>query len=280
MPPRAVPFADALADLRKRQILPTTLDSRAIEQLPQWVRDNAFFSSMVAEAQILDGLQSRIDQLLGGGERGPGLSMDPALFRVQMRELLDAVDYRPADPKDEGTIKDLRTEARLNVIVRTQEQMATGHGQYLQSMDPDTVDLWPAWELIRLRDSKVKRAWPQRWGEAAVEVGDLDAARMLAEHGRMIARKDSPIWTALSRFGRPHPPFDYNSGMDVEDVERGECVELGLIRPGDRIQPPDPPAPPPPSANVGDLGGDMRSALVSALGPEYRMDDNGVLTFA
>lgn len=143
--PRAVPFADALASLRRRQILPTSMSTAEIEGLPQWVRDSSFFSARVAQAEILDGLQSRIDQLLGGGERGPGMSMDPALFRVQMRDLLDSVSYQPTDPRDAGTIKDLRSEARLNVIVRTQEEMATGHGQYLQSIDPDTIDLWPAW---------------------------------------------------------------------------------------------------------------------------------------
>lgn len=274
--PRAIPFATALADLRQRQLLPTSLSSAEIEGLPQWVRDSSFFSARVAQAEILDGLQARIDQLLGGGERGPGLTMDPALFRVEMRDLLDAVSYQPADPRDEGTIKDLRSEARLNVIVRTQEEMATGHGQYLQSIDPDTVDLWPAWELIRLRDSKVKRNWEQRWQDAAAGSGDTDAARMLAEHGRMLARKDSPIWTQLSRFGRPHPPFDFNSGMGVEDVRRGECIELGLIRQGDRIQPIAAQNPPAPQATVAAMSPEMRGALLASM-PGYRMDTGGIL---
>lgn len=273
---RSIPFATALDDLRQRRILPTSMSTAEIDGLPQWVRDSSFFSARVAQAEILDGLQARIDQLLGGGERGPGLSMDPALFRVQMREMLDSVSYQPADPRDEGTIKDLRSESRLNVIVRTQEEMATGHGQYLQSIDPDTMDLWPAWELIRLRDSKVKRNWEDRWQEAAGQAGDTDAARMLAEHGRMIARKDSPIWVALSRFGRPHPPFDFNSGMGVEDVRRGECIELGLIRQGDRIRPVAAQNPPAPQAALASMSPEMRSALLSSM-PGYQMDQDGVL---
>jgi hypothetical protein len=39
--------------------------------------------------------------------------------------------------------------------------------------------------------------------------GGCDALKALP---RMIARKDSPIWEALSRFGTPYPPFDFNSG--------------------------------------------------------------------
>jgi tetratricopeptide (TPR) repeat protein len=226
-----LPFQQALDSLRRRGVLPTSLSTADIERLPQWIRDQAFFSARVAQAEILDGMMTRIDTLLGGGERGPGLGMDPALFRVEMRQLLDSVSYAPT-PDDAGTIKDLRSEARLNVIVRTQEQMATGHGQYLQSTDPEIIDLYPAWELIRLRDSRVKRDWTTRWSEAAGAVGDTDALRMLSEQGRMIARKDSPIWTQLSRFGRPHPPFDFNSGMDVEDVDRTEALASlgGMLR--------------------------------------------------
>jgi hypothetical protein len=155
--------------------------------------------------------------------------------------------------------------------------MATGHGQYLQSIDPDTIDMFPAWELIRVIDSRVKRDWTTRWADAAASAGDPDAQRMLDTHGRMIARKDSPIWTALSRFGRPHPPFDFNSGMDVEDVDRDSCVELGLIRAGDRIAAPDAQPAPPPTAGISGLHANLRATLMSSLGPGYRMDADGVL---
>lgn len=47
-----------------------------------------------------------------------------------------------------------------------------------------------------------------------------------------------PVATDLSRFGRPYPPFDYGSGMGVEDIDREEAVELGLLpddEPADEI---------------------------------------------
>jgi hypothetical protein len=44
-----------------------------------------------------------------------------------------------------------------------------------------------------------------------------------------IALKTSPIWTALSAFGHPYPPFDWGSGMDVRDVSADRAIELGLI---------------------------------------------------
>ena len=56
----------------------------------------------------------------------------------------------------------------------------------------------------------------------------------------MVALKTSPIWTALSRFGRPWPPFDYGSGMGLEDVDRTEAEDLNLLdkdqAPADRLQ--------------------------------------------
>ncbi len=45
---------------------------------------------------------------------------------------------------------------------------------------------------------------------------------------RMIALKTSPVWAALSAFGNPYPPFDFGSGMGLDDVEASVCRELGL----------------------------------------------------
>jgi hypothetical protein len=58
----------------------------------------------------------------------------------------------------------------------------------------------------------------------------------------MIARKDSPVWTRLSRFGVPHAPFDYNSGYGTVQVKRSECVKLGVIAQGERVGRPVPQA--------------------------------------
>lgn len=54
--------------------------------------------------------------------------------------------------------------------------------------------------------------------------------------GRMIARKDDPIWTAISAFGRPYPPFDYNSGMITREIFRGEAERLKVIKRSDIIK--------------------------------------------
>ena len=55
----------------------------------------------------------------------------------------------------------------------------------------------------------------------------------------MIALKDAPVWQAISAFGTPWPPFDYQSGMDLRDISRPEAQRLGLIAPGQPITRPE-----------------------------------------
>lgn len=271
-----MPFSAAAADLARRGLMPTTLSSAQLEALDARIRSQAFFSARVANTRILDGMRSRMVRLASGQSTGAGDYSNPATVRTELKALLAELDYRPEDPRMEGTIQDLRTDARLNLIVRTNEEMATGYGQFLQSTDPDIIDSWPAWELVRVADRRVPRYWSVRWLDAAGRVGDDDAAAMLRRHGRMLARKDSPIWTALSRFGSPQPPFDFNSGMGVADVDRDTALDLGLIREADRITQPVHPGIEP-MASVEDLSTDLRAALEESLDPGYRIDPDGVL---
>lgn len=82
------------------------------------------------------------------------------------------------------------------------------------------------WLYTRVKSVKKPRQdWVQRWYAAAHSVDfkgvvtELDAQGRPT--GRMIARKDSPIWFALAKgtggfrdaIGKGEPPFAYNSGM-------------------------------------------------------------------
>lgn len=49
----------------------------------------------------------------------------------------------------------------------------------------------------------------------------------------MVALNESPIWTALSRFDLPYPPYDYNSGMGRRPVSWNDAQRLGLVKPED-----------------------------------------------
>ena len=56
----------------------------------------------------------------------------------------------------------------------------------------------------------------------------------------MIALINDPIWEAISRFGLPYPPFDFNSGMGVAGVSRSDAIKLGVISPNAAPQRPQP----------------------------------------
>ena len=55
--------------------------------------------------------------------------------------------------------------------------------------------------------------------------------------GRMIALKTDPIWREINRFGVDYPPFDFNSGMDVVDVDRDEAEAIGLLARDEVVEP-------------------------------------------
>lgn len=270
-------FAEAYADVARRGLLPTTLSSAEIAALDAQIRTQAFFSARVAQLEILSGMQEQLAALVRGESPGPGQYTNPATVRLRLKEMLADLDYQPADPADAGTIKDLRTDGRLNLIIETNEKMATGFGQWLQSTDPDVIDAFPAWELVRVEDRIEKRDWKTRWRDAAGRVGDEVADGTLRRTGRMIARKTSEIWTALSRFGIPQAPFDFNSGMDVRDIGRREAIDLGVIERADRQTRPQHPGLQPMASTDG-KSPTLLAALLQGLGDEYRLLPDGTLT--
>lgn len=116
-----------------------------------------------------------------------------------------------------GSIRDLTTTRRLNLILQTNLEMARGYAHHAEAQED--LDFYPCQELIRTRKSRVPRDWETRWHASG---GKL-------YNGRMIAEINSPIWKNISRFDLPYPPFDFNSGMGVMPIRRDEAIKLGVI---------------------------------------------------
>lgn len=189
----------------------SSLDSRQWNYLQAELRNRAFFSSRIAEVNILSALRSRVAQYAEGGT-------DISKIRMLIRSDLEKLNYSP-EPGEEGTIHDLFSQARLDTIIKTNVAQARGYIQYLEGMSPGAFEAFPAQEFIRVRHSRQPRGdWPQRWQKAGGQFYD----------GRMIALKTDPVWEKLSVFGNPFPPFDWGSGMGVVDVDRKSAVALGL----------------------------------------------------
>ena len=111
--------------------------------------------------------------------------------------------------------------------------LLSGWRDYTSGLHRAILDHWPAQELYRVFPRPTHRQWngldreniidgepPQgRWVEAGGQLYD----------GRMIALKNSSVWTKISRFGKPYSPFDFNSGMATKGVTRAEAKKFGLI---------------------------------------------------
>lgn len=267
-------FSEAVKHLLAKSLLPTGLGSAEIKQLDSGIRRQSLFSARTTNEYYLDQIKNAVDSVLNPqtiqrpdrvSPTNPAgnvtVGMNPATARASLRQTLRDLGYKP-DEEDEGTIKDLSSDARLNLVVKTNVELAQGAGQFAQgNANQDVVDAFPAWELVRYEDREVPRgekrgpersiipdpfnAWPTRFRAAATEAGDVDAIKVLDDTGRMIALKSSGTWEALGSgaggyddtLDNPFPPFAFNSGMWTEEVSRKECIAVGLIQEGDAVEP-------------------------------------------
>lgn len=196
----------------KKALVASKLDSKEWNQVQAAFRNRAFFSSQVAQANIIQAMRGRVAEY---AERGVDISEARKLMRADLKR----TDYKP-EPGKEGTIKDLFSKARLDVIFKHNLRQARGMIQRASGMTPGAFAAFPAQEFKRTHKRQVERKdWPERWRKAGGKVYG----------GRMIALKTDPVWERLSVFGNPFPPFDWGSGMGVIDVDRKTAIELGLI---------------------------------------------------
>ena len=226
---KPIAFAEALKSSKLKKLLPTAASSADLAKLEPQIRERARFMARVNHVGTLARLDAGINAALGDGEY-----MDPAQIRLSIKQQLVSIGYDPEnppkgfEPAKPGSLRDISSDGRLNLAIDTNLKMAYGFGQWQKANDPDILDAFPCRELLREEERKEKRNWLTRWVQAG--------GRLYGPNQRMIARKDDPIWVSISTFGNPYPPFDYNSGMGVEEVDRAEAEALGVIKPSTIVQ--------------------------------------------
>jgi hypothetical protein len=272
-------FFDALQRLQKQSVFPTSASTYDLDRLPADLRERAFFSARVVNADILQQAYDLVTRGASGGDRDAagnyvsGTSVNMATFRQKMKDFLQSISYQP-DAGQDGTLKDLSSDKRLELIWKTNVQMAQGYGGFIQQQNPASLDAYPAQELYRLEDRKERRPWGQRWNNAIQQLGRgntsaIPVANFSADSG-MFALVNDPIWITISRFGLPYPPFDFGSGMWVRDVSRLEAQNMGLLDAGEAA--PDPVIKPLNEAVQADIS-DLAPALQSALSEFGKIED-------
>ncbi|ACB76700.1 hypothetical protein Oter_3423 [Opitutus terrae PB90-1] len=217
-----MPLDEAVQRIESKTPIAAKLSSAEWQEVAVGLSDRAFFSAKVDDIRTVVTMQGNIQEALDLSSRDAGRAfMSRDKFVADMREQLGAKEG------DTGRITDITSQRRLNLIYDFQVEDAMEHGRWLIGQDPESLAAAPCQELVRVESREEERNWKQIWQDAGGTLYD----------GRMIARKDDPIWTKISDFGRPWPPFKYGSGMGVEDIFYDEAIELRVMKPDDVVQP-------------------------------------------
>jgi len=249
-----IDFDQALELLDQRDPLPTDLSSAEIrEQWPEELRQRSIFSARTTKGGLLQSYKEQLGEMISG-------QTNVATARHEIQRLLKSMDYVPelggfagdttVPPAEPGSLRDLSSNARIDLVLRTNVRQVAGAAQ-AKAGDTDSARFWyPAMELIRISPRRVPRGqklahskgkgtqphlvadpgkdWPSRWEKAGGE---------FYGGGRMIALKGSPVWSALGSsqlfedgLDAPVPPFAFNSGYGWRAVARRDCLALGVIR--------------------------------------------------
>lgn len=127
-------------------------------------------------------------------------------------------------PAEGSGLEVLRQRKRIESLNRS---FVNCRRQYIDFTSEAGVAVQPAWELIQVRrgvDCPID--WPQRWRAAGGKFYE----------GRMIACVDDPIWSKISDFGVPYPPFDQSDVWGIDCIARSECKRLGVDVPMTKLQ--------------------------------------------
>lgn len=233
----------ALRQWRGRTIFPTGMSSAQIRNLSSELRLRSVFSARMTNAKAVQELADVVDSMLSG-------EINLATGRLRMMRKLAQLGYDPAKgfpddwgkipPAERGSLRDLSSEKRIDLMLETNQRMAANYGRMTAGNEPYARHAYPAWELTRIYWRRIPRgtseshsdAWGLRWEAAGASVEWAGAMRE-----PMIARKDSPLWQALGdgaggytdTLGNPFPPFAFNSGLGWREVSREECERRNVI---------------------------------------------------
>ncbi len=224
---------------RIRDLLPTSLGTAEIRtRIAADVRARSVFSARMTNSIVVSEVKRVVDLLADG-------DINHADARLAIKEVLMAVGYTPeggfpedgpgtVPPAMRGSLQDLSSDRRINLIIETQLALVRGRAQQLRGMREEVLAQFPAWELVRIHPREVPRDWPGRWVIAGGTLYD----------GRMIAFKADPVWGELGSAGNfddaldvDFPPFAFQSGMGWRPVSAAECRALGVTGPdGESIE--------------------------------------------
>lgn len=225
-----IPFEEAIKKLGGKTAIRSGFTASEWGDLPVALRERAFFSSRVESARFLGRGQAALTNWLAGaretitrpdGTTTTALAMGSRQqFVAEMQRLALAEGMGPLRPGDKGTIADITSQRRLELIFDTQVRQAHDYGNWLQGQDPDVLNEFPAQRFVRVLDVTEPRQWHTQFE---------DEVRLKTDIG---------YWSRINQdFGVPWGPWGWGCGHDVDDVDRAEAEAAGLIPQGQQLEP-------------------------------------------
>jgi hypothetical protein len=216
---------DAALISNARMVHATAASTAELRELGPDILARSVFSARAVSAIYAAKIKEVISQLTAG-DIGEGQA------RTALYICLDELGYTPeggfpghegeVPPAVQGSLEDLRSFRRMDLLVRTQLDLMTGAGQQKRGHDALSLSLFPAWELVRTEARTAPRDWEARWAISGGKPGT-----------RMMALKGDPVWGELGSYdnfqdalGVDHPPFAFGSGMGWREVEAADCEGL------------------------------------------------------
>lgn len=242
----ANPIQSTQSDETIGSLKPTATDLSSRQLREAWdakIMDHALTSARTTSQSYLEAVKRELVDIASR-------QVNPLVAETRLKATLQNLGYRPevgfpdasgrVPPATPGSMRDLSSSRRIQLIIDTNEKQARSLGQIAASESPEALMTDPAWELRRTGARKKPRGdWRRRWDEAGKACGWKGAA-----HTRMVALKTSPIWQKLAEgaggykdtIGAPYPPFAFGSGLawvnfdwdDWEDLCKREGIPDGL----------------------------------------------------
>lgn len=215
-----------------RRAMPSGLSSREQrEKFSRSMRQRVHVMARVSSARFADEVKKAVDELLAGKTSRPVLI-------ARLQALLAKLGYTPETgfpgdarlgipPAKPGSLRDLSSWKRLELILNTEAELAHGRVQHLQGMTAVSLLMSPAYELVRTGKAVHPRDWNARWKAAGGPP---------LVNGRFVAPKLHQVWRNLGdhslfddALGVDHSPFWFNSHGTQRRVSRSECISLGIM---------------------------------------------------
>lgn len=266
------PLKKAVDAMSRKTVTPSGMTSAQWELVQAEIRFRAMFSARVEDERILAEMQRRLQARIELA-KSDGRTMDRGVFIEEMREELRTTGYKRPDGVKRGSLRDLKGSRRLGLIWDMNLSQAQGYARWKADMTPEGLENEPCYELIRGMERIEHRPWPVIWSQHGGEFYDGEGSNddYPNSPGRMMAKKTSGIWRAISRFGTPWTPLDWGSGMVLRGVSREESDAFGITTPDEKLEPQDEPFNIGLKASVAEIPDAGRARLLDAFQGEVEL---------